>query len=132
MLVEVMIVMCLLTILIVSAFRAILSMKLSSSRLADYTAAMAVVEAKVSDIRAATYNPPNYPFGSSASSLTNSKSIALDKAGTKFLISGTIVSRFQPVAAGHLVTITGTFPTSSKPISVTLQTVVNKYSGGQQ
>src|SRR6266545_4281958 len=73
-LMEVMVVMVLFTILIVSGFSAILSMKMWSNRLADYTAAMAVVEAKVEDIRAAIYNPSNYLFGLSTRYLTNSGS----------------------------------------------------------
>jgi len=131
-LLEVMIVMGLLMILMASGFSAIFSMKMTSKRLADYTAAMAVVEAKVEDIRAATYKPPNYPFGSSTLFLTNSGAVALNKAGAAFLVSGTIVSKIQPVATGHLITVTGTFKTPGRPISVTLQTVVNKFSGGQQ
>lgn len=134
-LMEVMVVMALMTILIVSGFSAILSMKVWSNRLADYTAAMAVVEAKVEDVRAMTYNPPNYPFGKDPTNLTSSGSIALNQAGAKFLISGTVVSRIQPVGTlgkGHLVTVTGTFQAPHRPITVTLQTVVNKFSGGQQ
>lgn len=130
-LMEVMVVMGLITILVVTTFSGILSMKLGSSRLADYTAVMAVVEAKVEDIRVATYNPPNYPFGSSTLYITNNNSVALNQAGAMFLIPGTVVSKIEPVAGGHLVTVTGTFQTSRTPISVTLQTVVNKYSGGQ-
>ena len=131
-LLEVMVVMGLLMILVASGFSGIFSMKMTSKRLADYTAAMAVVEAKVEDIRAATYNPPNYPFGSSTLTLTNSGAVALSKAGAAFLVPGTVVSKIQPVATGHLITVTGTFQTPHKPISVTLQTVVNRYSGGQQ
>src|SRR6266571_4345874 len=78
-LMEVMVVMALMTILIVSGFSAVLSMKVWSNRLAQYTAAMAAVEADVQDIRAATYNPPNYPFGSSTLNLTNNGSIMLNK-----------------------------------------------------
>ena len=131
-LLEVMVVMGLLMILIVSGFSAILSMRMTSNRLADYTAAMAVVEAKVEDIRAATYNPPNYPFGSSTITLTNSGAVALNKAGAAFLVPGTVVSKIQPVSTGHLITVTGTFKALHRPITVTLQTVVNRYSGGQQ
>ena len=131
-LMEVMIVMALMTMLIVSGFSAILSMKVWSNRLAQYTAAMAVVEAKVEDLRAAKYNPPNAPFPSYTTNQTSSSSIDLNEAGAKFLISGTIVSRIESVANGHLITVTGTFPAPRKPIVVTLQSVVNKYSGGQQ
>jgi hypothetical protein len=127
-----MIVTALLALLIVGAAGAICTGNLISRRMSDYTAAMAVVEAKVEDIRAATYNPPNSPFGSTAVTLTNASSIALDQAGTTFVVSGTVTSKIEPVASGHLVTVTGTFQTRRTPITVTMQTVVNKYSAGQQ
>ena len=131
-LVEVMVVMALVTILIAAGFGATYSMDLCSRRVADYTAVMAVVDAKVQDIRAVYYNPPNYPFRSSVVYVTNSDSISLDKAGTTFKVSGTLISRIEPVTGGHLVTVTGTFQEPRKPIVVTIRTAVNKFSGGQQ
>jgi len=131
-LIETMVVLLLVSLLIMAGLGSIFSMDLSSRRLADYTAAMAVVEAKVQDIRAATYKPPNLPFATTNVYLTNSGSIALDKAGVTFKVSGTIVSEIKPVAAGHLITVTGTFQEPRKPLVVSLQTVVNAYSGGQQ
>ena len=131
-LMEVMVVMALMTILIVSGFSAILSMKVWSNRLAQYTAAMAVVEAKVEDLRAKAYKPPISPFGQKPTVVRESGSIDLNQAGAKFLIAGTIVSLIEPVANGHLITVTGTFAAPHQTIVVTLQSVVNKYSGGQQ
>jgi type II secretory pathway pseudopilin PulG len=131
-LIETMVVLLLVSLLIMAGLGSIFSMDLSSRRLADYTAAMAVVEAKIQDIRAATYKPPNSPFGTNTIYLTNSGSISLDKAGATFKVSGTIISEIKPVAAGHLVTVTGTFAEPRKPLVVSLQTVVNTYSGGQQ
>jgi Tfp pilus assembly protein PilX len=126
------VVISLLTLLIVGAAGAVCTGKRISRRLSDYTAAAAVVEAKVEDIRAATYNPPNSPFTASTVTLTNASSIALDQAGTSFVVAGTVTSTIQPVTSGHLVTVTGTFQSQGKPIVVTLQTVVNKFSAGQQ
>ena len=131
-LVETMIVMLLLTILMVAGFGGLYAMDLCSRRSADYTAAMAVVEAKVHDIKAVYYNPPIYPFTATNVYVTNSDSISLDKAGTAFKITGTLVSEIKPVAAGHLVTVTGTFQEPRGALTVSLQTLVNKYSGGQQ
>jgi type II secretory pathway pseudopilin PulG len=131
-LVETMVVMALVMILIVGGLGSIYSMDLCSRRTADYNAALAVVEAKIEDIRASTYNPPSSPWAASARYLTNSTSIALNKAGVTFSVPGTVVSRIEPVAAGHLVTVTGTFQEPRGSISVSLQTIVNKYSGGQQ
>ena len=68
---EVMVVLALLTALIAGAAGALYSSNLISRRLSDYTAAFAVVEAKLEDIRAGTYNPPNSPFGSTPVTLTS-------------------------------------------------------------
>jgi Tfp pilus assembly protein PilX len=131
-LVEVMVLMPLLTLLMIGAAGAISTGNTITRRLSDYTAALAVVEAKVEDIRAATYNPPNSPFTSSTVTLTNSSSIELDQAGATFVVAGTVTSKIEPTASGHLVTVTGTFQTRRSPITVSMQTVVNKYSAGQQ
>ncbi len=131
-LVEVMVVMALLAGLIAAAAGAISSGNLVARRLSDYTAAMAVVQAKMDDIRAATYNPPTSPFTASVVVLTNASSIDLNQAGATFVVPGTVTSTITPVTAGHLVTVTGTFQTRRNPITVSLQTVVNKYSAGQQ
>src|SRR2546423_1174710 len=83
---EGLIVVLLLGILIVAGFAAALSMDTCSRRAGDYIAATAVVEAKIRTIQASTYNPPNANFGASTTYLTNSDSVALDKAGTTFLV----------------------------------------------
>ena len=129
---EVMVVLALLTALIAGAAGALYSSNLISRRLSDYTAAFAVVEAKLEDIRAGTYNPPNSPFGSTPVTLTSATTIALNQAGVSFVVPGTLTSKIEPVASGHLVTVTGVFQTRRKPITVVLQTVVNRYSAGQQ
>jgi len=131
-LVEVMIVMALLLSLIISSAAALLVFDRSSRRVADSTAAMALVEAKIYDIRAATYNPPSTNFGTTNIFLTNNVSIALDQAGSSYRVPGTLISKIQPVTGGHLITVTGTFQTPGRPFSVSLQTIVNEYSGGQE
>jgi len=129
-----MVVMLLVMIMMVAGFGALYSMDLCSRRVDDYTAATAVVEAKLQDIKAVYYNPPNYPFtaGPNPVYVTNSDSISLDQAGTSFKVSGTLVSEIKPVASGHLVTVTGTFNEPRGKMTVQLQTVVNKFSGGQR
>src|SRR5438477_5739881 len=94
-LIETMVVLLLVSLLIMAGLGSIFSMDLSSRRLADYTAAMAVVEAKIQDIRAATYKPPNSPFKTNTFYLTNTGSISLDKAGATFKVSGTIISEIK-------------------------------------
>lgn len=131
-LLEVMVVMTLLMALIIGVAAAVSTGNTASKRLSEYTAAMAVVEAKMNDIRVATYNPPNSPFGSTALTFTGSSSIDLNESGAQFTVTGTVTTKTEPVTAGHLVTVTGTFQTRRTPITVTLQTVVNKFSAGQQ
>jgi hypothetical protein len=127
-----MIVMGLVMLLFASGMGALFCMDLCTRRAADYNAALSIVEAKIEDIRAATYNPPNSPWISSVVYLTNNDSIALDKAGVTFKVTGQLISRIEPVASGHLVTVTGTFKEPRGAVTVSLQTVVNKFSGGQQ
>jgi len=119
--------------LCVSTLGAIMEMQVSSKRVGDYTSVMRVAEAKIQDIRAVYYNPPNYPFTLGTVYVTNQNSISLNQAGTTFQIPGTVISKIDYEGSlGHLVTVTATFTTSRKPITATLQTVVNGYSGGQQ
>ena len=131
--VETVLAMALTVLLCTSTLAAILEMQFSAKRVADYTSAMAVAEAKVQDIRAVWYNPPNAPFTLGTVYITNQNSIALNQAGTSFDIPGTVVSKIEYQGSlGHLITVTATFQKSGKPITATLQTVVNKYSGGEQ
>ena len=132
-LVEVMIVMALAGILMVAGMGALFSLDLCSRRTADYNAALAVVEAKLEDIRASTYSPYNPPWLAAPYSKTESASVALDKAGVTFQVPGTLVSKFEPCGIyGHLVTVTGTFNEPRGSISITLRTVINQYSSGRQ
>ena len=131
-LIEVLIATVLLMILIIGTVGALYFNTQASYRVADRTAAMTLVQAKLEAVRAATYHPPDSPFGPSTLSLTNNDSIALDKAGARFLIPGTLITRIEPVTSGHLVTVSGKFATPGRPLTVQLQTVVNKYSGGQR
>jgi hypothetical protein len=127
-----MLTMGLLMILIGSSMAVLLYLNQSAGRLADYTAAMAAVHGRVEDIRAVTYNPPNPPFYTATPFVTNcSVTMALGKNGTD-LESGTIVSTNTPSASGHLVTVTGTFQGRGTPIVITVQTLVNRFAGGQQ
>jgi prepilin-type N-terminal cleavage/methylation domain-containing protein len=134
---EVVIAMALVTILIIGSFSAIYFNTQASFNLADRTAIIALVRAKLEAVRAASYNPPDSYFKSTPVYLTNSHSIALNKDGSGYLVSGTIITKIEEAKSGtntvgHLVTATGSFRTAGKPITVQMQTVVNRFSGGQQ
>jgi hypothetical protein len=131
--------MVLVGMLMLAGFGGLFSMDLCSRRMADYTAATAVVEGKIQDVMAATYNPPNTTnFDVNTTYKTNSDFISLDQAGTTFKVPGTLVTQLKPITTpsgvliGHLVTVTGTFQEPRRTITVQLQTLVNKYSAGQQ
>jgi type II secretory pathway pseudopilin PulG len=131
-LIEVMVTMGLLMILIASSMSLLVYLNNAAGRLADHTAATAVVLGRLEAIRAATYSPPIAPFYvASTVSLTNEVKIALGKNGS-FLAPGTIISTVEPKSAGHLVTVKGTFPARGKPLVIELQSFVNRYAGGQQ
>ena len=121
----------LVSMLIVAGISSLMMMERSSARLADYTAAAALVRGRLEAIIAATYAPPASPFTSIAVRRTNAASIALQKGSTNYLVRGSVLSVIQPVAAGHLVTVTGTFPLPGKQLVVAEQTLVNRFSGGQ-
>jgi prepilin-type N-terminal cleavage/methylation domain-containing protein len=131
-LVEVVIVTALLSLLIVAGLGATTAMQVASKRLTEHTAARAIVQAKLQAIRAASYKPPNQPFTAGVVYLTNSASLCLDKAGQKFLVPGTVSAKIEPVASGHLVTVTGTFKAPDRTIRVQVDSVVNRFSGGRQ
>src|SRR6185503_7642034 len=99
---EALITMVLVLMLIISSISAIVFLGQSSGRVSDYTAAMAAVSGKLEAVRAASYRPPNSPFTAATVRLTNSALFALDKTGTNFLVSGSIVTEIKPVAGGHL------------------------------
>ena len=133
-LVEVMVVSTLVLLLVLASFSTILYINFTSHRIADTTQAMSIAQAKIEEIRAATYNPPNAPFTAGTNFITNSESISLSKAGTNYNVFGKVISRIEPVAQGHLITVTATFtnadPALNPNIVVTLQSLVNTFSGG--
>jgi type II secretory pathway pseudopilin PulG len=129
-LVEVMITGALLMLLIGAGLTTLLFLGRSSVRLADHTSAMALIQGRMESVRAATYNPPQSPFTSATVTLTNNVSLSLGGTGRQILVPGTVRSIIQPVASGHLVTIIGTFQTTPRPLTVSLQSIVNDFSGG--
>lgn len=133
-LVEVMVVSTLVLLLVLASFNTILYINFTSHRIADTTQALSIAQAKIEEIRAATYNPPNAPFTAGTNFITNSESISLTKAGTNYNVTGNVISRIEPAAQGHLITVTATFTNANQAlnpkISVTLQSFVNTFSGG--
>ena len=136
-LIEVLVTVALMLLLIATSFSALMFLNRSSASLSSQVAAMSAVHGQLEKFTALTYNPPsgNY-FKSTATRWTNNQSIYLGKTGTNLLVSGKLVTEISPVGTnvgtGHLITVTGTFATPYAPTVVSLQTIVNKFSGGQQ
>lgn len=124
--------MGLLLIVIASALSALVFLNRSSARLADHTGVVAAVQGRMEAIRGATYNPPNQPFTASTVVLTNFVRIAVPKSGVTNLVPGTIVSTITPIGSGHLVNVTGTFQARGGTMVLSMESLVNRFAGGQQ
>lgn len=131
-LIETMITAALMLILVIALMNSVFVMDQSSRRLGDYSAALAYAQGELEAVKTNRYNPPAAPFTAGATNLTNTVSLILNKAGDSNLLNGTNVVTIEPVAAGHLITVRGTYRSYGAPIIVQLQGVVNKFSGGQQ
>ena len=130
-LLEVLIASSMLLALVLAGMNALFVMDNSSRRLAQLTSAMALVQGKLEEVRTNDYNPPLAPFTASATVTSNAVSIALDKGGTQYQVPGSLITRIEPVASGHLVTVSASFNVLGTPVKAQLQTVLNKFSGGQ-
>jgi type II secretory pathway pseudopilin PulG len=131
-LVEAMVVTLLTVMVIASCIGLCVAMNYNTARQASYTSALSVIEGKLASIQGTAYDPPYAPFTSSTTSITDTNdAIHLSQDGTNFMIPGSVVSTFEPIAFGHLVTVTGTFQFPGQPLTVSIQGIVNKYSAGQ-
>jgi Tfp pilus assembly protein PilV len=128
--IEALIALSLFMLMMGAGFAAILTLDRSSRWLADHVSAAAIAGGRMEEVRSWPYSPPAAPFGSSTVTLTTTESIALDKAGVSFRLPGTVTTLIQPVAAGHLVTVTASFTNGSHRVSAQVQTVLNKHTGG--
>jgi Tfp pilus assembly protein PilE len=130
-LVEVTITLAMLMLLIVSAIGAITLLDRASRHQGQDTTALEIAQGKMEEFLGTQYNPPLPPFTSGDYFTTNTAVIAMDKSGTTNVVTGVVLSEVEPVANGHLVTVTVTFTNYGRPMSAQLQTVINKHSGGQ-
>jgi type II secretory pathway pseudopilin PulG len=127
-LIEAMITVVLLVMLVTAGMYALGQLDRFSRRNAEYTSVMSLVSGKMEGLKAVEYNPPVTPFGANTSFSTNETKIALSNDGESYAITGQIITRIEPVANGHLVTVTGRFTNWNKPYLVSLQNVLNPYS----
>lgn len=117
--------------LMVATFNALMTLDRNSRRVSEYNSVLAIAEATLEQAKTNVYNPPASPFTAAAVTTTNTATIALDSAGTNFLVTGRVLRRIEPVSGGHLVTVVANFTNFGVPYRVQVQGIVNSYSSGQ-
>ena len=127
-LIEVLITTVLLLMLVTSGLYALAQMDHTGRRISEYTSVASIASGALEDIKAQPYNPPLGPFGPKASVTTNMIAIGLSKDGTNYAFSGAVITRIEPVADGHLITVQANFTNWNRPYNVTVQNVVNAFS----
>ena len=131
-LIEIMITTVLLVMLVTAGLFALAQLDRFSRRNAEYTSVMALVTGSLEGLKASRYNPPVPPFGPDVEISTNITEIALSNDGKSYTMKGMVVTQIEPVANGHLVTVTGYFTNWNLPYVVTLQNVLNSYSNPEE
>lgn len=126
--IEVMITSVLLVMLVTAGLYALAQLDRFSRRNAEYVSVMAIVSGTMEGLKGVEYNPPVEPFGLTNRFSTNLTKIALSTDGTNYTMDGLVVTSIEPVAYGHLITVTGYFTNWNLPYNVTLQNVLNTYS----
>src|SRR5262249_44476706 len=131
-LIEVVIGIAMLFMLIVSAIGAVTLLDRASRSQSEDTTALEIAQGKLEEFQATKYNPPLSPFVSTTTYTTNQVILALNKTGTNTRAAGILVSKVQPVANGHMVTVSVVFTNMNlTPVTATLQTLINQHSPGQ-
>ena len=116
---------------VIALWSSLMVLDRNSRRLGEYMTALGIAQGKIEEVRATNYNPPEAPFIAGTTSIVEEAELALDKNGSNFMVKGMIETEIKPMSQGHLVTVTATFTNMSQPYSAQVQTVVNKFSGGQ-
>jgi prepilin-type N-terminal cleavage/methylation domain-containing protein len=129
--VEVVIVLGLMLVLVLAAASTLTLLDRSSRRQAVETTAMEILRGKAEEYRAILYNPPVAPFTASVTGTTNVVTIALNKAGTSNQVTGTLRTDLRPISQGHLLSLSLALSAYNQPMTVRLQTLINKNTLGQ-
>jgi len=115
----------------VAVFNMVTVMDRVSRRQGLHTTMLEAAQGRLEEMRATPYNPPVSPYCASNIVQTTNLVLALNRAGNSTLLSGVLKTVVSPKSQGHLVTVTVTATNNSQPMTVQLQTLVNKKSGGQ-
>jgi type II secretory pathway pseudopilin PulG len=126
--VEVIVAIGLLSLLMAAGLTAITTLKNTARRQGTYNSVLALVEGKQEWFRSQLYTPPTAPFLATTNTITETANLSLNEDGVANVIVVTLTSTAEVVSAGHRVTVTATYTQRGKPVTITLQTVVNAHS----
>jgi hypothetical protein len=126
--VEVIVAIGLLSLLMAAGLTAITTLKNTARRQGTYNSVLALVEGKQEWFRSQLYTPPTAPFLATTNTITETVNLSLNEDGVANVIVVTLTSTAEVVSAGHRVTVTATYTQRGKPVTITLQTVVNAHS----
>ena len=127
-LVEIMVSLVLFVILATGVLGSITTMHKIARTQATYNSVMALMMSEQEAIRGQSYAPPEAPFTASTTKTEQTKSVSLSPDGKQYMVDVTLVTVIEPVASGHKVTVTATFPQGGRTPSISTTTLINKYS----
>ena len=118
-------------LLVIAGLGAVMLFDKLTRRMALQEAAVVIAEGQLEQYRSVNYTNSGV-FGSSSYYQTNMVTFSLNDQGTRYSVTGRVVNYFQPVTAGHLLTSSVDYTQINQRVSVSLQTLMNNYTGGQQ
>lgn len=118
-------------LLVIAGLGAVMLFDRLTRRMALQEAAVVIAEGQLEQYRSVAYTNTT-TFKSTSYFETNMITFSLNDQGTRYSVTGRVVNYFQPVTAGHLITSSVDYTQINQRVSVSLQTVLNNYTGGQQ
>jgi type II secretory pathway pseudopilin PulG len=118
-------------LLVIAGLGAVMLFDKLTRRMALQEAAVVIAEGQLEQLRGVKYTNTGV-FTSSSYYQTNLVTFSLNDQGTTYSVTGRVVNYFQPVTAGHLITSSVDYTQINQRVSVSLQTLMNNFTGGQQ
>jgi hypothetical protein len=101
--------------------------KISRSQ-ATYSSVHALVMQELEAIRSIDYTPPNSPYTVGKNTTTQKKSTSISASGDTYMVDVTLVTNYEMVSSGHLVTVVATYETQGRLVTIETTTLINDYS----
>lgn len=118
-------------LLVIAGLGAVMLFDKLTRRMALQEAAVVIAEGQLEQFRSVAYTN-SAVFKSTSYHQTNLVSFSLNDQGTRYMVTGRVVNYVQPVTAGHLLTSSVDYTQINQRVSVSLQTLLNSYAGGQE